>query len=241
MFADLFGSYNRVTLDITSTLIQNCGDYINLFVNNVLKIILAIVESNDPDLQIQAASVFVQFNKIQDRKGHNPIAVTDYWRLYGQVVRQFAEVCHWTPLVSAIDPTLQVRCRTAGLRSIRSVAQSQLFSSPDVAQYLRRIIPAVLRNLKGVGAILASPSAVTPPESDGQKHQRQHSLALSTAENNAEASVENLALMTLGDIAKRGTASTAKYLIEPVFKYTFFLCLSEEKRCDVNNDNKVFR
>lgn len=206
-------------MDITSTLITSCGDYINLFVNNVLKIILAIVESNDPDLQIQAASVFVQFNKIQDRKGHNPIAVTDYWRLYGQVVRQFAEVCHWTPLVSAVDPTLQMRCRTAGLRSIRSVAQSQLFSSPDVAMYLRRIIPAVLRNLKGVGATLASPSAAAapPPPAAETAHQRQHSLALSTADQ-SESTVESLALLTLQDIAKRGTASTAKYLIEPVFK-----------------------
>jgi len=84
----------------------------------------------------------MNFNKTQDKK--LSISVTDYWRLYGSVLKQFAMISAY----SSPDAALQCKMRIAGLSAIQSVAVSQLFLSPDVAAYLKRIIPAIMVSLK---------------------------------------------------------------------------------------------
>jgi len=48
---------NKISLDIVNTIIISCADYINLFANNALKIILCLLETGDPGIQIQASDV----------------------------------------------------------------------------------------------------------------------------------------------------------------------------------------
>ncbi|EGF77871.1 hypothetical protein BATDEDRAFT_27181 [Batrachochytrium dendrobatidis JAM81] len=146
--------YNRVTLQILHSLLIECRQNSNLISKNILRIILDVLHSPDPDLVMQATSTFILFSS---HHNHQNIIDDEFTKIYSQLIQKFCKEAAF----ETSDATLQHKTRLSGLKALEAVCDSDSFiMSPHLIPYSQQIIPAALANM-------------------GSSHKHMHSLALS--------------------------------------------------------------
>ncbi|KAK6092556.1 plasma membrane localization protein [Batrachochytrium dendrobatidis] len=145
--------YNRVTLQILHSLLIECRQNSNLISKNILRIILDVLHSPDPDLVMQATSTFILFSS---HHNHQNIIDDEFTKIYSQLIQKFCKEAAF----ETSDATLQHKTRLSGLKALEAVCDSDSFiMSPHLIPYSQQIIPAALANM-------------------GSSHKHMHSLAL---------------------------------------------------------------
>ena len=113
---------------------------LNLFVESFLTTIQKLLESPDPELQIQASTSFLRFSKIEEE-------TPSYHRSYDFFISRFATMC----MSSHNDEEVRKRLRISGLEGllgvIRKTVNEDLAENIWEAKHMDKIVASLLFNL----------------------------------------------------------------------------------------------
>jgi hypothetical protein len=79
--------YVKVSLSIIASILMECHQHLKLFACSVLRIINAVLGSPDPELLVQATTLFVSFNSVYV---HDGVADSEFTVLFSSLIKTFA-------------------------------------------------------------------------------------------------------------------------------------------------------
>lgn len=209
----------QVTLDILRALIEKCPEDLNLFANNVVNILTAVVSSNDLALSEYAIPVFDIFCLKQDGvllRG-DPLYIKSFQRL----VDLYLEIARGTD-----SGPNAIQWKLVGIEAMKSIASSVSVSTPSGQSQLEDIIPILLNSLclDTDGSILKELQRDISNQDSARTGRSSIQLSRSAAANGDNASQKQLlhtairALYhffetTSTDALKKATKTTIDYIL----------------------------
>ncbi|KAJ3121406.1 membrane anchoring protein efr3a [Physocladia obscura] len=150
-----------VSLLILDALMLQCPPaYITIMAADTLHIVDLVLASPDPDLLLQATKTFVTFNSLYR---HDALVDSDVISRYKKLVWKFCSQCSY----ATKNSTIQQKIHLSGLRAIESISSSDTFISstpPNLfVEYMSKIIPAILSNIREERRLLATTSIKPTP------------------------------------------------------------------------------
>ncbi|KAH6562361.1 hypothetical protein BASA50_006555 [Batrachochytrium salamandrivorans] len=134
--------YIRVTLQVLHSLLSECRQNSNLISKSILRIILDVLHSPDPDLVMQATGIFILFSA---HHNHQNIIDNEFTEIYSLLIKKFCTEAAY----ECSDSNLQHKTRLSGLKALEAVCDSESFiMSPNLVPYSQQIIPAALANMR---------------------------------------------------------------------------------------------
>ncbi|CAG8535624.1 2807_t:CDS:10 [Paraglomus occultum] len=127
-----------ISLEIIKTLIRECNEGLNMFSKNVVKIIIATLNTEDIDLVGRAASTFIIFCAHHD--GSTLGVDNEFTQNYEELIRLFSKYAER----KGDDEDIEMRYRSIGLHALQAVTTSSANYSQT---QLESIVPAILYNL----------------------------------------------------------------------------------------------
>ncbi|KAJ3090767.1 membrane anchoring protein efr3a, partial [Physocladia obscura] len=154
-------SFVAVSLLILDALMLQCPPaYITIMAEDTLHIVDLVLASPDPDLLLQATKTFVTFNSLYR---HDALVDSEVTSRYKKLVWKFCSQCCYITKNSA----MQQKIHLSGLRAIESISSSDTFISstpPSLfAEYMSKIVPAILSNIREERRLLATSSIKSTP------------------------------------------------------------------------------
>ncbi|KAF2118634.1 hypothetical protein BDV96DRAFT_472815, partial [Lophiotrema nucula] len=137
----------QVTLEILKALIEKCPRDLPLYANAVLRVLRAILKSNDVTMVEESVPAFEALCAHQDPA--NLAADQDYIRQYEEAVALYAHFASKDVGKDSKTPVswpVAVRFRKAGLRALKAVASSDSLGS-ETSRQLAVIVPIILSNM----------------------------------------------------------------------------------------------
>ncbi|KAI6172439.1 hypothetical protein M3Y98_00973300 [Aphelenchoides besseyi] len=131
----------KVAVDAMNGLLQAChtSPSLSLFLENYLRMVQKLLETNDPDLEKMATDLFVRFSAIEEKS-------PTYHREYDFFISKFSAMCH---------ANRGSRCkehRYNGLRGIRGVIWKSVSDDMQAdmwqKQHMTKIVPSILYNFQ---------------------------------------------------------------------------------------------
>ncbi|KAI6216456.1 hypothetical protein M3Y99_01820800 [Aphelenchoides fujianensis] len=133
----------KVAVDAMNGLLQAChtSPSLSLFLENYLRMVQKLLETNDPDLEKMATDLFVRFSTIEEKS-------PTYHREYDFFISKFSAMCH---------ANRGPRCkehRYNGLRGMRGVIWKSVADDASMQanmwqkQHMTKIVPSILYNFQ---------------------------------------------------------------------------------------------
>ncbi|XP_070556875.1 protein EFR3 homolog B-like isoform X2 [Ptychodera flava] len=170
---------------------------VNLFVESFLKMVQKLLESNEPELQVQGTQSFVKFANIEED-------TASYHRRYDFFVSKFSSMCH----NNNENDTWRVRLRLSGLRGLQGVVRKTVTDDLQVniweQQHMDKIVPSLLFNMH------------EGPSSSSSSQQDHQNLAKQPEEDGHPSSVAETCLR---DLTCRAAFGNIKSVLKPVLSH----------------------
>nr|KAJ3422072.1 hypothetical protein HK105_001325 [Polyrhizophydium stewartii] len=200
--------YIRVTLQILHSLLSECRQNSNLISKNILRIILDVLHSPDPDLVMQATSIFILFSS---HHNHQNVIDSEFAAIYSQLIEKFCNEAAY----ETSDATLQHKTRLSGLKALEAVCGSDSFVlSPNLVPYSKKIIPAVLANMGPSKPRPESTELATPSMYTKRRSITDHLITDDELKHSAKVCISGLFGQANVTNLKEFLLSTSKFLDE---------------------------
>ncbi|CAG8481055.1 2565_t:CDS:10 [Paraglomus brasilianum] len=195
-----------ISLEIIKTLIRECNEGLNMFSKNVIKIIIATLNTEDIDLAGHAASAFIIFCAHHD--GSTLGVDNEFTQNYEELIKQFAMYA----ARQSNDKDIEMRYRSIGLHALQAVTTSSASYSKT---QLESIVPAILYNLTDSSIGLEALQKHDSLDEEAVPNQR---LSITIEAISAEANAR-LAYHCLKQLFNPSKLTHVEWSVQPVFVF----------------------
>ncbi|KAI8612997.1 hypothetical protein BC830DRAFT_515686 [Chytriomyces sp. MP71] len=198
-----------VGLQICDSLMVQCPPtHVNILAKSIMRIVDTVLQSPDPDLMLEATKTFVIFNSFYT---HDTIIDVELTEQYSSLVFTFCAQCTYT----TTDSIVQNKLHQSGLRAIQSISGNDtFFLNPRAADYISKIIPAILANLHEEGRLITTSP---PPQKKGARAPIVPMRTTLTDDLFTHPLQQQSAITSLGALLSNTNSKTLRMVLEPLW------------------------